>query len=577
MTVIGIDISKYNYGWTPDKATKPIEFVIQRSSWASYKDEKFDLLLPEVQKIPVRGVYHYYSSGVSWQYQANLMMDIVKDKGFHFYVVDYEGAYNVLNRRTTAEIYEFVKYVKAQTGKKCLVYFNQNIYNLYIKAYGYENWANQQDIWFAQYPLTLTQTPPYSAPKLPTGLDTWKFWQYGGGDVNFTAGRHAGADYGGGLQGMDLNYWNGTKDEMYSYFDVTTAPPVPVEPPVVIPPVGKSATVVVTPAVNVRSGAGTQYPIAATSVPTGIKVSILEESKDSFGNTWGKITQGWVAMIYNTVVFIKYDAVIPPPVIIIPDPIPEPIPTSTQKEFLGEFAWALPRWPGRAGPAIIAGSFIPKSVHPNLLLGSNFWSWIKSLSDNREDVWKLFIDPVVGPTKGINSSNKVIYIPAVWSGNMVKVLAREMDKTGATWIKVDNISISNPLPSVTEVNHLKTPHLVSRMSTVNSKNQFITYPKTKDGLESPWDSLNDPLLSLTGSLWLPADWFTNKATVTTPMFVRDIPNSSGSVGRSLLSGTVVSIKGISVDSYNNIWGKIGDKEWISLKFGNACFTTWFLV
>ncbi len=231
--IIGVDVSKYNLGWSPDKATKPISFVVQRASWSLYKDEGFDALLPQVLKIPIRGAYHYYSSGVPWKAQADLFLSVTKGKGFHFYVVDYERAYNTLNARTIAEVSEMVKYIKSQTGQRCMVYFSPSIYNESIKPFGYGLWAHQQDIWIAQYPWTLTQTPPTSTPAIPDNLP-WRIWQYGGGDVNYTAGRHAGADYGGGLVGIDLNYFNGTEAELLAWAGVTDVPvviPTPADPP----------------------------------------------------------------------------------------------------------------------------------------------------------------------------------------------------------------------------------------------------------------------------------------------------------------------------------------------------------
>ena len=219
---IGIDVSKYNIGWSPDKANKPINFVIQRASWACYKDERFDKILPEVQKVPIRGAYHYYSSGVPWTRQAAVFLNAVKDKGFQFFVLDYETAFNSLGRRTIAEASEFIKFVKTQTGKRCLFYFSPSTFTSYISPFGYTNWCNKQDVWLAWYPWAIGQTPLVSEPVLPRGLSHWDIWQYGAGDVYlktktktlFTAGWSAGADYGGGLRGMDLNYFHGTKDDL---------------------------------------------------------------------------------------------------------------------------------------------------------------------------------------------------------------------------------------------------------------------------------------------------------------------------------------------------------------------------
>ena len=218
MNIIGVDVSKYNIGWNPDKATKHIDFVVQRASWAGYADEKFLALNEQVSKIPIRGAYHYYSSALPWTKQVAVFLKTTMGKGFTFYALDYERSYNNLNKRTIAEASEFVKFVKAQTGKPCLFYFSPSIYIEFIRPFGYTNWLNKQDIWVAQYPKTLTQTPPTQQPSMSKEITHWDFWQYGGGDVNFTAGRHAGADYGGGLVGIDLNYFGGTPQQLVERF-----------------------------------------------------------------------------------------------------------------------------------------------------------------------------------------------------------------------------------------------------------------------------------------------------------------------------------------------------------------------
>jgi hypothetical protein len=296
--IIGVDVSKYNLGWNPDKAIESIGFVIQRASWSLYKDEAFDKLLPEVQKIPIRGAYHYYSSGVPWVKQAQLFLEIIKGKGFHFLVVDYERSFNTLSTRTIAEVAEMVKYIRVASGLRCMVYFSPSIYNESIKPYGYGPWAHEQDIWIAQYPWTLTQTPLTSKPNIPDGLP-WRIWQYGGGDVNYTAGRHAGADYGGGLVGMDLNYWNGTREEMMTWAGVAQdpAPVPPVDPPVATDP---NALTVTISALNIRPGAGKSQPPVGL-LYKGAVVTIFEYKRVSASEVWGRIDRGWICLLMGNV------------------------------------------------------------------------------------------------------------------------------------------------------------------------------------------------------------------------------------------------------------------------------------
>jgi GH25 family lysozyme M1 (1,4-beta-N-acetylmuramidase) len=464
---IGVDVSKYNLGWSPDKAIKPIDFVIQRASWASYKDNQFDAILPEVQKIAIRGAYHYYCSGVPWKVQADLFLSVTVGKGFHFYVLDYEGAYNNLNGRTIAEASEFVKYIKAQTGKRCAFYFSPNIWNTAIRPYNYATWCNGQDVWIAQYPWTLTQTPPYQAPKLPTGLTKWSIWQYGGGDVNYTAGRHAGADYGGGLVGIDLNYFNGTKEQM---------------------------------------------------------------------KEWANVSD-------------------------------KPTPTPTPSASIG---WLKPRYVP-SGPAIIAASDAPRANHPTIALDSIKQAWIKSLNLYDEAVWRLFTADNVGPTKGINSNGKMIYIPAGWSGNVVKII----DQVPG-WVKVESIDLSKSLPNNATVNHRLTPWLVHRMTTVSKANTFITYPARPDGKPSAWDSLDDPLFSEGGEFWLPSEWVQETATTNRTVNIRTGAAVTYAAIGTLPGGTKITSTTTAQDSAGNIWGMIGPGRWCCLRYYGTAYCDWVL-
>ncbi len=51
----GIDISKYDLSFDPAKATGQLDFVIQRVSYRTTRDELFLKLLPGVLKMPIRG------------------------------------------------------------------------------------------------------------------------------------------------------------------------------------------------------------------------------------------------------------------------------------------------------------------------------------------------------------------------------------------------------------------------------------------------------------------------------------------------------------------------------------------
>lgn len=480
MSCIGIDVSKYNLGWDPAKASKPIGFVIQRASWSLYRDEQFDAINKGVASLPVRGAYHYYSSGVPWKTQADLFLKVVKDKGFHFYCVDYERAFNTLSGRTIAEVAEMVKYIKAQTGQRCLIYFSPSIYNENIKPCGYAAWARQQEIWIAQYPWTLTQNPPTQAPQIPDGLP-WRFWQYGGGDVNFTAGRHAGPDYGGGLAGMDLNYFNGSFDELLAW---------------------------------AGSAAGTTQFAQQIVLEPGLTHSVVTTTKN--------------------------------------------------------LGWLKPRYVPK-GPAIIAGSDAPKANHPNIPLDIAGQTFIKDLNGKDADVWRIFADEFVGPSKGLDPvSGKLKYIMAGWSGNVVSIVARL-----GSWIKIESIDLSKGLPLAGVVNHEKTPHLVHRMTTVNAKNEFISYPR-KNGVVSPWDRLNDPLISTNGEFWIPAEWVEEVATLSVGVNVRSGPGKEFPVVSSLKASSKVDVLSLKRDALGNKWARLGETTWCCLEYQGSAYSSWRL-
>lgn len=485
MDTIGLDVSKYNIGWDPDRAVKPIHFVIQRASWSVYKDEKFDQILPCVAKVPIRGAYHYYSSNVPWKSQADLFLSVTSAKGFHFYVVDYERAYNVLSTRTIAEVSEFVKYVKEKTGKRCMIYFSPDIFKVDIKPYGYANWANQQDVWIAQYPWSPTQVPVVTAPAMPTGLTTWKIWQYGGADIANSAGRLAGPDYGGGLAGIDLNCFNGTVEEMMAWANSTeTSAPVPTPTPV-------------------------------------------------------------------------------------PTPLPVPIPSPNPMPETLKFGILKPRYV-HAGPAIIAGSDAPQANHPTIALGIPEQAFIKALNNNDAGIWALFVAANVGPTKGMNQNNKMVYIPAGWSGNVVKILE---EKNG--WTRVDSIDLSKGAPFASDYSHTKTPHLIHKMTTVNINGDYISYP-LKNGQISPWDKLMDPLFSENGQFWIPSEWILDFATLNRAVNVRTGPGTTFGVVGGMPGGSKLSISTVAMDGQENFWGSIAPGRWCCLRYYGVMYSDWTL-
>ncbi len=233
--IIGIDISKWNMSYVPDMAPKKADFVIQRASYVGslsrsfVVDEKFHAFLPEVRKCEIRGAYHYMLNGdkLHWSIQADRFIDLVGDKGFHFYVCDWESAYNTLNCTFAAEAFEWMNKVQGALGKPVLLYTNRNGMDNYLMPCDGAR-ISRFPFWYAApvynadttNPQTYTPTPCKTRPNY--SICQFAFADYG---VN-----NQGANYGVGSRGVDLNFYNGTVDEMKAWLGInssTTNPPPP--------------------------------------------------------------------------------------------------------------------------------------------------------------------------------------------------------------------------------------------------------------------------------------------------------------------------------------------------------------
>ena len=247
------------------------------------------------------------------------------------------------------------------------------------------------------------------------------------------------------------------------------------------------------------------------------------------------------------------------PKIVPPEPV---VPSNT---FIG---WIKPRYVAN-GPAIIAASDAPRANHPTIALDQAVQAWIKTINRNDADVWKLFASDNVGPTKGINGNGKLVYIPAAWSGNIVKVI-----ESRSGWLKVESIILNGILPTIT---HKSMPWLVHRMTTVGERGQFITYPLRPGGQPSAWDSLDDPLLSVNGEFWIPETWVNTNAVLTVGVNIRTGPGTSFPIVGGLQKGTLIQPVNMVEDSSGNRWAMLSVGRWCCMRYRGEMFSDWYLV
>jgi len=220
----GIDLSKWDISFDPDKATGQIDFVIQKASEGTFRDNKFGDLWAGVQKVPIRGAYHYLRSGMGWQAQADFFISVVKGFDFHFYALDYEGTSNTLNAAFADMAHKWMDYVTAKAGKPVLLYTNPSHYDADLYPYG--DWMKDFPLWLAQY---WNDPSPDKDPGTPKKRKTgdWTIWQWAS-EVNYPG--HA-KEYGTPANNVDLNVFNGTVADMRAWLKLGEAPIQPTTTP----------------------------------------------------------------------------------------------------------------------------------------------------------------------------------------------------------------------------------------------------------------------------------------------------------------------------------------------------------
>lgn len=216
----GIDISKYDLFFLPETATGQLDFVFQRVSYRTTRDEAFLKLVAGVMQVPIRMGYHYLNSDTSWKTQADAFVSYAAPYDYHCFACDFEGAFNVLSADFAYSAWQWIHYVQGRTGKPVLIYTSPSLYTSYLvpsqAKYGID-W-NTIPLWTAQWFLVPN---PNGTPSNPSGrTGGWKFWQYtdhGDGTLYGVARKTA----------CDLDVYNGTVPQLREWLKIGEPPPPP--------------------------------------------------------------------------------------------------------------------------------------------------------------------------------------------------------------------------------------------------------------------------------------------------------------------------------------------------------------
>jgi lysozyme len=212
MTVLGIDISKWDGNWDAEKAKQAgATFVFVKASESTFTDPQF---LVNWQKAKdaglLRGAYHYLDYTKSGIEQANYFADLLKDDpGELPPIIDYEL------RRTDNDPSAAIGFLRDcldQLVTRSELFENASIkYPMIYTGPGF--WMEygdqtKRDYWI-QFPLWNAHWTSSTTPKIPPPWTMWHFWQF--------TSKGPGEAFGSECLSMDINRYNGTLSELMEF------------------------------------------------------------------------------------------------------------------------------------------------------------------------------------------------------------------------------------------------------------------------------------------------------------------------------------------------------------------------
>jgi lysozyme len=215
MTILGIDISKWDGNWDASKAKQAgATFVYIKASQATYTDPQF---LVNWQKAKdaglLRGAYHYLDYTMPGIDQANYFADLLKnDPGELTPVIDYElrrtdnnpsAALGFLRDCLDQMIKRSELYLDA-TVKRPMIYTSPGFWVEYGDQTKSEYWI--------QFPLWNAHWTTSNTPLVPLPWTMWQFWQF--------SSKGPGEAFGSEDLVMDMNRFNGTLNELMEFAGV---------------------------------------------------------------------------------------------------------------------------------------------------------------------------------------------------------------------------------------------------------------------------------------------------------------------------------------------------------------------
>ena len=238
--VLGIDTSSWSGLFDYNKAAgKGVKFVIMKGSdvgsdtnvgfvdnqlMNSYGNAKSAGLIV--------GAYHWMDARRDGKYQAQYYLDnVYKKLEFDFMpIVDWEEMEGTPQQQKYIDETRYcLDEIEKSTSRIPMIYTARWFTNYFYSSA--MSWMNRYPLWVAYYSNV-------GSPLLPTAWKDYKIWQYAS-NASFpyymTNGGN-GFDWGGSKQsGLDMNWFNGSYQDLLNFCSIKPVPPVE-EPPIVVTP-----------------------------------------------------------------------------------------------------------------------------------------------------------------------------------------------------------------------------------------------------------------------------------------------------------------------------------------------------
>ena len=257
-----------------------------RGSGKLFEDSKFKEHFDQAFSLGqlLLGNFHWLQPDTDPIKAADFYLELYFRYPFHFMpLLDFEETYAYQDKDGNPTHLEshycwcaevWLDRVMAHTGRLPMVYSAKWFTDHFEKRL--LGFLNQYPLWAAQYPWFVT---PFTRPSLPYPWQNWMMWQFS------ADGNKRGSEFGVTAESIDLNYFQGSYDDLLSWLD--TDQPTPIEPP---QPEGTMYVIEMLGNLTIRTGPAVSYPKTGGYALTGETYHATEEK-----NGWYHIEGGWIS------------------------------------------------------------------------------------------------------------------------------------------------------------------------------------------------------------------------------------------------------------------------------------------